>query len=94
MATETKTYQIPITKVFFAQEELRAIQLPLESGWVVQGPFVKEFEDKFATFTKSTHAIATSNCTTALHISVAALGLKPGTGKHRRATGENDGKYK
>ena len=70
--------RIPITKPLFGAEELEAIQRPLETGWVVQGPFVQEFEEKFCTFTGAGHAVATSSCTTALHIAVAALGLKPG----------------
>ncbi len=69
---------IPITKPFFGPEEMRAMQRPLETGWVVQGPFVKEFEDRFSAFTQAAHSIATSSCTTALHLAVAALGLKPG----------------
>src|SRR5213593_2673451 len=69
---------IPITKVFIGEEELRAVQLPLETGWVVQGPHVAEFERKFSAFTEATHSIATSSCTTALHVAVAALGLGPG----------------
>lgn len=72
------TSPIPITKVFFGAEELEAVQKPLQSGWVVQGPFVREFEEKFSAYTGARHSIATSNCTTALHIAVAALGLKPG----------------
>jgi perosamine synthetase len=75
MATKTS---IPITKPVLGPEELRAVQLPIESGWVVQGPFVREFEEKFAAATGARHAIATSSCTTALHIAVAALGLRPG----------------
>jgi perosamine synthetase len=70
--------QIPITKPFFGPEELRAVQLPLESGWVVQGPYVAEFERKVAAFAGAAEAVATSSCTTALHIAVAALGLGPG----------------
>src|SRR5947207_11538395 len=62
----------------FGPEEMSAVQQPLESGWVVQGPFVKQFEDKFSAFTGARFSVATSNCTAALHISVAALGLKPG----------------
>jgi len=69
---------IPITKPFFGPEELRAVQQPLESGWVVQGPFVRQFEEKFSAFTGARFSVATSSCTTALHIAVAALGLKPG----------------
>lgn len=75
---ETTPQKIPITKPFFGAEEEAAILAPLHSGWVVQGPFVKEFEEKFSTFTKSCFSIATTSCTTALHIAVAALGLKPG----------------
>lgn len=69
---------IPITKPYFGEEERQAILKPLESGWVVQGPFVEEFEQKFGAFTNAAHSIATSSCTTALHIAVAALRLRPG----------------
>jgi len=70
--------EIPITRPLFGPEELYAVQRPLESEWVVQGPFVRTFEERFAAFTGSTHAAATSSCTTALHVAAAALGLKPG----------------
>lgn len=70
--------KIPITKPLFGPEELRAVQLPLESGWVVQGPFVEQFEAKFSSFTGAPFCVATSSCTTALHVALAALGLKPG----------------
>jgi perosamine synthetase len=69
---------IPIAKPLFGDEELRAVQLPLESGWVVQGPHVEEFEHLVSGYTDSPHAVATSSCTTALHIALAALGVKPG----------------
>jgi len=70
--------KIPITKPVFGPEERAAVVKPLESGWVVQGPFVAEFERKFAAFSSAANAIATSSCTTAMHIAVVALGLKPG----------------
>src|SRR4051794_26710367 len=69
---------IPITKAIFDESDFAIIQEPLKSGWVVQGKFVKEFENEFAGMTKSRHAIATSSCTTGLHIAAAALGIKPG----------------
>jgi perosamine synthetase len=69
---------IPITKPYFGEEELRAVQLPLENGWVVQGPHVKKFEEMFSAFTRAPFSISTSSCTTALHLAVAALNLKPG----------------
>jgi perosamine synthetase len=69
---------LPISRPFFGEEERAAVQRPLETGWVVQGPYVAEFEQRFAEYTGAEHAIATTSCTTALHIAVAALGLRPG----------------
>ncbi len=69
---------IPITLPVFGRAERRIIQKPLETGWVVQGPFVRQFEEKFARFTHAPQAVATTSCTSALHIAVAALGLRPG----------------
>jgi perosamine synthetase len=76
--TAIKAQNIPITKTLFGPEELAAVQQPLESGWVVQGPFVAKFEKSFSAYTGAPYSIATSSCTTALHIAVAALDLKPG----------------
>ena len=70
--------KIPITKPFFGDEERRALVVPLDTGWVVQGPQVERFEQKFAAYAGAPHAVATTSCTTALHMAVAALGLKPG----------------
>jgi perosamine synthetase len=72
------TRRLPITKPYFGAEEMLAVQGPLKSGWLVQGPMVREFEQKFEAFTGIRHARAASSCTTALHMAVAALGLKPG----------------
>ncbi len=69
---------IPITRPCFGAEEREALVRPLDSGWVVQGPEVARFERKFGAFVGARHAIATSSCTTALHVAVAALGLAPG----------------
>lgn len=69
---------IPITKIIFDKDEELAIIEPLRSGWVVQGPNVSKFQDKFANFTNSRFAYATSNCTTALHLGLVAMGIKKG----------------
>jgi len=69
---------IPISKPYFGDEERLAVQKPLETGWVVQGPYVRAFEEQFARYIGAPHAAASSSCTTALHLAVAALGLKPG----------------
>ena len=70
--------KIPITKPFFGDEEKISIAKTLESGWIVQGPKVKEFERLFAEFTGAKFAVATSNCTTALHLGLEALGIGKG----------------
>lgn len=69
---------IPITKPCFDEEEREFIQKPLETGWLVQGPYVAEFEKMFAEFTGASYSKATSNCTTALHLALEALGIGRG----------------
>jgi dTDP-4-amino-4,6-dideoxygalactose transaminase len=54
------------------------VQRPLESGYVLQGPFVEEFENRLADYVGADHAVASSSCTSALHLIVAALGVGPG----------------
>lgn len=50
----------------------------LESGWLVQGPKVAEFENQVAKIIRSDFAVATSSCTTALHLALLAVDVKPG----------------
>lgn len=69
---------IPITKPFLSEEEARAAHDAVLSGWVTQGPKVKEFEDAFARYVGADHACAVSNCTTALHVALLAIGAGPG----------------
>jgi dTDP-4-amino-4,6-dideoxygalactose transaminase len=69
---------IPITKPVLGAEELEALRAPIEAGWVVQGPQVAEFERRFGEYCGVPHAVASTSCTTALHLVLAALGLGPG----------------
>jgi len=69
---------IPITRPYFGDEEKKAVVEPLETGWIVQGPNVAEFERLFKEHSKANFACATSNCTTALHLALLALGVKEG----------------
>jgi len=69
---------IPITKPHFTDREKELIQKPVESGWVVQGRFVEQFENTFAEFAGVPHAAATTSCTTALHLAVRAMGVESG----------------
>jgi dTDP-4-amino-4,6-dideoxygalactose transaminase len=69
---------IPISLPSMGQEEWEATKEPIFSGWITQGPKVAEFEKIFAQRHKVKHAIAVSNCTTALHLALVALDIKPG----------------
>lgn len=70
--------QVPITKAYFDECEKELIQKPLESGWVVQGPFVAQFEELFKEHVGSKYAHATTSCTTALHLGLEAMGIGRG----------------
>jgi len=70
--------EIPLLRPYFDSEELREIQKVLDSGWVSQGPKVKEFEDKITDYLGAKHAIAVTNCTSALHLALISIGVKRG----------------
>jgi dTDP-4-amino-4,6-dideoxygalactose transaminase len=69
---------IPIAKPYLGEEEAAAAREVILYGWVTQGPKVKEFEDRFAEYVGANHACAVSSCTTALHLALLAVGVKPG----------------
>jgi len=60
------------------EEEWQALREPLQSGWLTQGPKVAAFERAFAERHQVKYALATTSCTTALHLALAALGVGPG----------------
>ena len=69
---------IPIARTSLTEAEIQSVLGPLRSGWLVQGPMVREFEEKWSSFTGAKHSIAVTSCTTALHLSLVALGIQPG----------------
>ena len=69
---------VPITRPLFGPEEAAAVAMPLETGWIVQGPQVAEFERLFCELSGSPHSLATTSCTTALHLALAVLGVGAG----------------
>ncbi len=77
MSTQAKM-NIPIARTSLTELEIQSVLAPLRSGWLVQGPRVREFEEKWSAFTGAKHSIAVTSCTTALYLSLAALGFGPG----------------
>ena len=69
---------IPLSRPEFGDEEARAVAEVLKSGWVSQGPKVAEFESLVAARVGAAHGIATTSCTTSLHLALVASGVGPG----------------
>jgi len=69
---------IPIAKPYLTKDEAQAAYDTILTGWITQGPRVAEFEQKFAAYTGASHAIAVSNCTTALHLAMIVAGVGAG----------------
>ena len=69
---------IPLTRPVLGEAEERAVLEVLRSGWLVQGPKVAELERVVAGLVGARHAVATSNCTTALHLALILHGIGAG----------------
>ncbi|MFT5860012.1 MAG: UDP-4-amino-4,6-dideoxy-N-acetyl-beta-L-altrosamine transaminase [Flavobacteriaceae bacterium] len=71
------TSPIPYGRQSIDEEDIKAVVETLKADYLTQGPKIAEFEQKFAKYVGSEYAVAVSNGTAALHLSVMALGLQP-----------------
>ena len=78
MTAETVLARINVMKPWLGDEEAQALAEVVASGRVGQGPKVKEFEAAFSASQGVRHAVATSSCTTALHLALIVAGIGPG----------------
>ena len=67
---------IPYGKQHIDNDDIEGILETLKSDFLTQGPKVNEFENKFAKYIGVKYAVAVSNATSALHLSVLAKSLK------------------
>jgi perosamine synthetase len=70
---------LPVAAPVIGERETELVTDAVRSGWVSSiGPYLDRFEQAFARFCGSQHAIAVMNGTVALHLSLRALGIGPG----------------
>lgn len=70
--------RISVMKPWLGTAESEAVAEVIASGWVAQGPRTQAFEQAFAEHQQARHAVATSSCTTALHLALVVAGVGEG----------------
>src|SRR5262249_60541305 len=67
---------IPVYSSWISEEDVQALNRVAAEGWISSaGPEVAKFENDFAAYIGSSHAVSTMNGTTALHLALTALGI-------------------
>ena len=69
---------IPIARPQMGEEEKAGVWEAMAAGSLAQGPRVRAFEEAFAEYVGTGHAVATSSGTTALHLALLGYGIGPG----------------
>ena len=70
---------IPVFEPNFLERERKLLMECIDTGWISsQGRFIPAFEEIFARRMTMPYGVATSNCTTALHLALVALGIGSG----------------
>ena len=68
--------KFPAYEPWISKEDEKIINKTLKQSMLTLGPQLEKFESDFCRYSKAKYAIAVSNCTAALHLSLMALGLK------------------
>ncbi len=71
-------WQVPVARPDIGEAEAEAVAAVVRSGWISQGPRVRDLEDAFRRLTGAPHAVATCNGTAALHTVLLGLDIKRG----------------
>jgi dTDP-4-amino-4,6-dideoxygalactose transaminase len=70
--------RIPFHFPSIGEEEIAEVVETLRSGWLTSGPKVRRFEEAFAAYVGTQHAVAVNSCTAALHLALEAIGVGVG----------------
>jgi perosamine synthetase len=70
--------EVPFARPYLRGDEGAAVAAVIASGWVSQGPRVRDFEAAFARRVGALEAVATTNCTSALQLALYVSGVGPG----------------
>lgn len=68
--------KIPLCKPAIGEEEKKLVMEVLDSGWLAEGQKNKLFEEEFAKYIGTNHAISLNSCTSALQLAMIANSLK------------------
>ncbi|MBW3534524.1 MAG: DegT/DnrJ/EryC1/StrS family aminotransferase [Gemmatimonadetes bacterium] len=68
--------KVPLSRPWVGEEEALAAAEVVRSGWLIQGPEVAAFEDRFAELQGAKHAVACNSGSSALLIAMAVLGVE------------------
>ena len=71
-------FKIPYGRQKITQEDIDAVVVALQSDFLTQGPRIADFERNFSRYVGAKYAVAVSNGTAALHLSLLALGIGKG----------------
>jgi len=71
-------FKITLSSPDVQPQDIEAVTEVLQSQWLCLGPKMTEFEAKVAAYVGVAHGVAVNSGTSALHLVVRALGLKPG----------------
>ncbi len=70
--------KVPLAKPWIGDEEALPAAEAIRSGWLIQGPKVAAFEERFAEMVGARHAVAVNSGSSALLVAMGALGIGPG----------------
>lgn len=69
---------LPFSRPAIGNEEIKAVEGVLRSGWITTGPQNHQLEQDFCEKFGSKHAIAVCSATAGMHVVLMAMGIGPG----------------